>query len=312
MTAVGSQSAARRGVRPLFPRRNGHRVPPIGGVATEAPPHPGQHIQWRASSLKHRGRGAGAQVQLCASRSGGRGATSAVRGLGVGGARAPSSQREGCGKSRPENGRRRRCRAERRRRRRRGGETVSGTAAAAGGDPCWGAGGRGGTWRGRGPRGRATRLADGVPPLYPPPPAGDGTPPPRGGPLPALAGDRLRRGLLRLPLPASPHPPAFGAHPGPPAPRAPLSPGLRLSGLRARRALRGASGPRRRRAPAPPASPWLALSRLPPSRAPLPLLGPPHWRACAVLLPSGECATRAPGQSPPSPGFASPSFSPIP
>ena len=137
-------------------------------------------------------------------------------------------------------------------------------------------------------------------------------PPPPGGPLPALAGDCLRRDLLRLPLPASPHPPAFGAHPGPPAPRAPLSPGLRLSGLRARRALRGASGPRRRRAPAPPASPWLALSRLPPSRAPLPLLGPPHWRACAVRLPSGECATRAPGQSPPSPGFASPSLSPIP
>lgn len=213
MTAVGSQSAARRGVRPFFLCRNGHELPPIGGVAAEAPPRPCRRTQWRAGWQRRRGRGAGAQVQQRTGRPGGRGATSAVRGLGVGGARAPSSRREGCGKSRPENGRRRRCRAERRRRRRRGGETVSGTAAAAGGDPCWGAGGRGGTWRGRGPRGRATRLADGVPPLYPPPPAGDGAPPL--GPLPALAGDRPRRGLPGLPSPGSPRPPAFGAHLGP-------------------------------------------------------------------------------------------------
>lgn len=69
---------------------------------------------------------------------------------------------------------------------------MSGTAKAAGGDPCWGAG-RGGTWRGRGPRGRATRLADGVPPLYPPPPSAAG-----GGFLhssPAIASDGSQRDL---------------------------------------------------------------------------------------------------------------------
>lgn len=40
-------------------------------------------------------------------------------------------------------------------------------------------------------------------------------PPPPPGPLPALAGDRPRRGLPGLPSPGSPRPPAFGAHPGP-------------------------------------------------------------------------------------------------
>lgn len=208
MTVDGSQSGAGQGFHLLFPSRNGHKLQPIGSIVTETPPNPGRRTQWQAGSRRCRGRGAGAQVQQRASRTGGRGATSAVRGPGVGGARAPSSQREGCGKSRPENGRRRRCRAERRRRRRRGGETVSGTAAAAGGDPCRGAEGRGGTWRGRGPRGRATRLADGVPPLYPPPPAaaGDGSPL---GPSPALAVTVLGAvslGPLRLTPPSLPPP----------------------------------------------------------------------------------------------------------
>lgn len=114
---------------------------------------------------------------------------------------------------------------------------------------------------------------------------------------------------LRLVPPALP-PSARISAPGPAGtPVAGVSP---VGAARARRALRGASGPRRRRAPAAPASPWIALSRLPPSRAPSPVTRPPHGRACAVRLPSGECATRAPALSPPSPGFASPSFSPIP
>lgn len=92
---------------------------------------------------------------------------------------------------------------------------MSGTAAAAGGDPRWGAGGRGGTWRGRGPRGRATRLADGVPPLYPPPPSGDGSPPSARYPhLRVTVLDAASQGRLRLAPPSLP-PSARIPAPGP-------------------------------------------------------------------------------------------------
>lgn len=197
---VDCHQSGLNGVRPLFPGLNRQELLPIGGVTSKAPPQTGRHSQWNVGLTRRRRWGTGAQVQQRSSWLGGRGATSAVRGPGIGCARAPSSRREGCDKSRSENGRHRRCRRRRhrrraeRRRRRRGGETVSGTAKAAGGDPCRGAGGRGGTWRGRGPRGRATRLADGVPPLYPPPPSATG-----GGFLlhssPSVASDRPQRDL---------------------------------------------------------------------------------------------------------------------
>lgn len=81
----------------------------------------------------------------------------------------------------------------------------------------------------------------------------------------------------------------------PPAPRTPLSPGLRLSGLRARRALLGASGPRLRRAPAAPASPWIALSPLPPSRAPSPVTRPPQLSRVRSLPPVGRVRHKGSG-----------------
>lgn len=282
-------------------------------VASPPRPRPSTAIAPNRGRARCGGRGGGGtQARRCSCAHAGRegGARRRPCGVPASEARAPSSRREGCGKSRPENGRRRRCRAKRRRRRRRGGETVSGTAAAAGGDPCRGAGGRGGTWRGRGPRGRrhGWRMASLLSTLPLPPPPVTGSPRP-------VTHTRGCPSSTRPPRAAFAWRPASSRHrraSRPRAPWAPLSPELHLSGLRVRRALLGASGPRHRRAPAAPASPFLALSPLPSLRAPSPVTRPPHRRACAVRLLSRECATRAPALSPPSPGFASPSFSPIP
>lgn len=147
---------------------------------------------------------------------------------------------------------------------------MSGTAKAAGGDPSWGAEGRGGTWRGRGPRvGRhGWRMASLLSTLPLPLP-----------PVVAFSRNRERRSSTRSPwshlrmMPS--RCPFHLCASWAPAVQAPLSPGFRQLGLRALLPFLGLWAAALSRA----RGLGLSLDRaIPsPSRAPTPVtLSPPH------------------------------------
>lgn len=170
--------------------------------------------------------------------------------------------------------------------------------------PCWGSGGRGRDVAQEG-RGVETAAAGGWRPSLPLPLV---TAPARRPVTRTYTGDRLRRGLLRLPLPASPTLPPSARIPAPGPARAPNRRGFACRGWR--RASRGLRAPQRRlNAPALTLS-LATLSRLPP-RAPLSRYsGPPLARA--QFSSRQEVSHKGSWAIAPSPGFASPSFSPIP
>lgn len=169
---------------------------------------------------------------------------------------------------------------------------MSGTAKAAGGDPCWGAGRGAGGARRVGRHGwRMASLLSTLPlPLLP---------------VVAFSTSHPQSGATVLST-ISLEPPSNDALPCPPhlcaswapAVQAPLSFGLRQLGLRAPLSFLGL----RAAAPSRARGSGLSLDRavLSSSRAPSPVTRfPPtsthtYWRACAVHLPLGECATRAP------------------